>query len=212
MRDNPRTPLLSALAGAVLLGGLVTFVLVLPDGEPEATSFETSLPGEGNGSLVLPDELEGGLVAVDLGTLPAELTEGFGDVARLAEQEESIGDGLEETVGVPGAFRVYAAEDGSALAQVTALDRAPGLFTPDALPIDPGVLGVERAQAELVKVDDAVCSLDWGAEVAAGQPVPADPPRAIRCQLGDGERTYELTAQGLTPDEGAAVLQGLADA
>ncbi len=212
MRDNPRTPLLSALAGAVLLGGLVTFVLVLPDGEPEATSSETSLPGEGNGSLELPDELEGGLVAVDLGTLPAELTEGFGDVARLAEQEESIGDGLEETFGVPGAFRVYAAEDGSALAQVTALDRAPGLFTPDALPIDPGVLGVERAQAELVKVDDAVCSLDWGAEVAAGQPVPADPPRAIRCQLGDGERTYELTAQGLTPDEGAAVLQGLADA
>ncbi|MCW2817003.1 MAG: hypothetical protein JWN84_4458 [Nocardioides sp.] len=195
---------------------MVTFVLALPDGEePEATSAEsseTSLPGGDNGALELPDELTGGLVAVDLGTLPAELTEGFGDVARLAEQEASIAEGLEETFGVPGAFRVYAAEDGSALAQVTALDRAPGLFTPDALPIDPGVLGVERAQAELVKVDDAVCSLDWGAEVAAGQPVPETPPRAIRCQLGDGDRTYELTAQGLSPDDGAAVLQGLADA
>lgn len=210
MRDNPRITYLSALAGVVLLGGVVGFSVILSDGGGEESS---SVSSGSEGSIELPDELTGGLVAVDLGTLPAEVSQTLGDTSELTRQEEAIAAGLEETFGVPGAFRVYAAEDATAIAQVTALDKAPGLFTPDALPIDPGVLGVARAQSELVRIDDAVCSLDWGAEVPEGQPIdPAADPRAIRCQLGAGERTYELTAQGLSADDGVAVLQDLADA
>lgn len=212
MRDNPRIFYASALAGAVMLGGVVAFSVVLPEGGEDAAAGTSAEGGSSASPIELPDELEGGLVAVDLGTLPEELSQTLGDTSDLTRQEEAISQGLQDTFGVPGAFRVYAAEDASAIAQVTALDKAPGLFTPDALPIDPGVLGVARAQSELVRIDGAVCSLDWGAEVPEGQPIdPAAAPRAIRCQLGDGDRTYELTAQGLTPDAGVAVLQDLAD-
>lgn len=220
MRDNPRTTLVSALLGVVLLGGVFVFTVVVPelgdDAEPAgAESGEAASAGEPLAPVELPDELGGGLTAVDLGTLPDDLAQQFGDLEALKEQETSITEGLARVFGAPGAFRVYAAADASAVAQVTVLDRAPGLFAPDALPIDPAVVDVARAPSELVSVDGATCSVNWGEAVPAGQPIdPAAKPQAVRCQLGsqDDRRTYELTAQGLSVDDTVAVLTELATA
>ncbi|MDO9457356.1 hypothetical protein [Nocardioides sp.] len=215
MRDNPKATVINVVLGVVLLGGLFVFTVVVPDlgddPEPAAGTPSESASAPAQGPIDLPDKLSSGLVAVDLGNLPDQLAQQFGDLEALKKQEGSIADGLEQVFGVPGAFRVYAAEDGSAIAQMTALDKAPGLFTPDALPIDPEVLGVARAASELVEVEGATCSLNWGEEVPAGQAIdPAQDPQAIRCQLGAGERTYELTAQGLPLVDAVGVLKDLA--
>lgn len=217
MRDNPRTTVVSAVLGVVLLGGLFVFTVVVPELTEDAESSESGSSenaGTTDGSAIeLPDRLSGGFVAADLGTLPPDLAEQLGDIEALIDQEDSIAEGLGDVFGAPGDFRVYAVEDGSALAQVTVLDRAPGLFTPDALPIDPAVLGVARPASELVEVDGAVCAITWGQEVPEGQPVDeTQPPQAVRCQLGDEDRTYELTSQGLLVDEAVAVLRDLAEA
>lgn len=218
MRDNPRTTLVSALLGVVLLGGVFVFTVLVPelgdDAEPAAAERGASASAPDDlAPVALPDELSGGLTAVDLGTLPAELAAQFGDLESLKDQETSITEGLARVFGVPGAFRVYAAADASAVAQVTVLDKAPGLFAPDALPIDPALVDVARPPSELVSVDGATCSVNWGEAVPAGQPVdPATQPQAVRCQLGgqDDQRTYELTAQGLSVDDTVAVLKDLA--
>ncbi|WP_148613648.1 hypothetical protein [Nocardioides rubriscoriae] len=223
MRDNPRTTVVSALLGVVLLGGVVVFTVLVPKlgDDPQSSSgssSESSTGGAGAtpaGPIDLPDELPGMLVAADLGTLPPQLAQSFPAAADLMKQEDSIAEGLQKVFGVPGAFRLYAATDASAVAQLTVLDRAPGLFTPDTPPIDPAVIGLARASSELVKVDDAVCSVNYGdnSQVPAGQPIdPAQQPQAVRCQLGAGERTYEATTQGLTVDATVELLHGLADA
>lgn len=214
MRDDPRTTALSAAAGVVLLGGLFAFTVLVPEiGDEPEHSYETSSePLDGpmesqSGPIELPDQLDGDLVAVDLGTLPADLAQRFGEVEAVREQEAAVVTGLSDVFQVPAAFRVYAATDGSALAQITVLDRAPGLFAPDALPVDPAAIGLTRAASELVRVGDAVCSVSWAEQVPAGQPIdPAVEPQGVRCQLGVGERTFEITAQGLTVDETVANL------
>lgn len=224
MRDNPRTTVVSAVAGVVLLGGVFAFTVLVPklgdDDEvtyqgssqavPEpmgATATASPAPGSTSGPVDLPDKIGQKLVAVDLGSLPAALATQFGDLAALKKQEAAITDGLTDVFGVGGAFRVYAATDGSAIAQVTVLDKAPGLFAPDALPVDPEVIGVTRAPSELLKVDDAVCSVSWPAEVPKGQEVdPAVKPQGVRCQRGAGDRTFELTSQGLSVEETVSLL------
>jgi hypothetical protein len=213
MRDNPRTTVVSVLLGVVLLGGVFAFTVLVPKiGDQDAASAESSATADPLPPVVLPDELAGGLEAVDLGTLPAELAQKFGDVDALKKQEDSIAEGLDRVFGVPGSFRVYAAADGSAVAQVTVLDKAPGLFTPDALPIDPKVINVARAPSDLVDVDGATCSINWGEAVPAGTAIdPAAMPQGVRCQLGqDDRRTYELTSQGLSVDDSVAILKKLA--
>ncbi|MFB9313183.1 hypothetical protein [Nocardioides plantarum] len=221
MRDNPRTTVISAVAGVVLLAGVFAFTVLVPklgDDDAEATYVGSAEPASGpvataDGPVTLPDKIGDQLVAVDLGTLPADLAQRFGDLGALKKQEAAITDGLDDVFDAQGAFRVYAAADGSAIAQVTALDKAPGLFAPDALPVAPSAIGVTRAASELVKVDDAVCSVSWPAEVPKGTAVdPKVQPQGVRCQMGVGERTYELTSQGLTVKESVANLEALASA
>lgn len=206
-RSSAASTVLSAVLGVVLLAGVVAFTVGLNAADDtEPASSETAA-----GAIDLPDSLSNGMVAVDLGTLPEELTAQLGSVDELPAQEAAVAEGLARVFGVPGEFRVYAAEDATALANVTVLDKAPGLFTPDTLPIDPSVIGVTRAQSELVDVDGATCSVAWPAEVPEGQEIdPTVTPQAVRCQLGAGERTYEITAQGLTVDDSVAVLKALA--
>lgn len=212
MRDNPRTTVVSAVLGVVLLGGVFGFAVVLPEliDEPQAepTSGESDLA-----PVELPDELPPGFVAIDLGTLPETVTGADFDVQDVVTQQDSISEGLEETFGVPGKIRYYAAEDGMSGASVTVLDKAPGLFLVNSVPVDPAVVGLARLPSELVKVDDAVCELSWGENgaVPEGQPVDTTQvPAAVRCQIGEGERTYEVTGQGITLDATVAIAQDLA--
>ena len=219
MPDTPRSPvsstLVSALVGVLLLGAVFVFTVVVPKiGDDEAAaSGETTAEAEQAPALepvALPDALPPNLVAVDSGALPAAVGAQFGDVSGLREQEDSIGAGLESLFGDTGAFRLYAADDGSALVSITVLDRAPGLYVPEAPPVDPATLGLERSAVEMVEADGAVCSLNWGEEVPAGQPIdPAALPGAIRCQRGEGERTFEISAQGITLDATIAVLDAV---
>lgn len=210
MRESTRTTLVATVVGLLLLGAVVAFAVALPEGDAESASEETGAPAA-PAPLELPDELSDGLVAVDTGDLPAELAAQFGDLDELRAREESVGEGLESLYGVPGEFRLYAAVDGSTLVSVTVLDREPGLFVPETPPIDPGLLGVERASVELVPVGDAVCSVAWGEDVPEGQPVdPTQPPQNTRCQLGVDGRTFEITAPGLPPEEVVALLDEVA--
>ena len=79
--------------------------------------------------------------------------------------------------------------------------------------VDPSAIGVTRAPSELVKVDDAVCSVSWPAEVPEGTAVdPKVEPQGVRCQMGAGDRTYELSSQGLTVEETVSSLEAVASA
>lgn len=205
--------MISAVAGVALLGGLVAFAVLLPEREEDAAPAEpTGVTSEGSGStgsIELPDELSGGLQAIDLGTLPSELAQQFGDPEQLVAQQDSISAGLEEIYDAAGAFRIYASVEGPSLVQVTVLDKAPGLFV-EALPVDAEVLGVARPSSELVRVDDAVCSIAWGEDVPTGQPVDPDAaPQAVRCQLDAGGRTIEISTQGLSVEATTGLLDEL---
>ncbi len=185
--------------GLVLLGAMAAFAIALPE-VTEADGAETS---EELAPVELPDELPHGLVAQDLLTgEPAD---------RYVEAQTAAVEGLEEIYGDDAAVRGYAREDGSAQATVTVLDRAPGLFDPHGPPLDPKLYGLERMVYELKRVGDAVCDLFWQQSVPEGSKVDESAaPASMQCQLGDGERTIELFASGITLDEGIDVLESLA--
>ena len=107
-------------------------------------------------------------------------------------------------------MRGYARADGSAQATITVLDRAPGLFDPHGPPLDPKMYDLERMVYELKRVGDAVCDLFWQQSVPEGGKIDGSlAPASMQCQLGDGDRTFELFASGLTLEEGVDVLESL---
>lgn len=209
MSESSRTTLVGVLVGLVLLGAVVAFAVVLPEQADGTEAEEAGSPAPATGSVDLPDELPGGLVAVDTGTLPEAVAAQF-EIDTLREQEASVEEGLAEVFGVPAAFRIYldpAAPPGTPLIQLTALAKPPGLYTPDTLPVDPALLNLERASIELVRVGDGVCSITWGQDVPEGQPIdPDQTPQALSCQLGADGRTYEIRAQGITPEDAVDLL------
>jgi hypothetical protein len=188
---------IGVVLGLVLLGAMAAFAIALP----EVTGADGSEPAE-LAAIELPDELPHGLVAQDrLTGEPAD---------RYLEAQESAVEGLEEIYGDAAAVRGYAREDGSAQATITVLDRAPGLFDPHGPPLDPELYDLERMVYELKRVGDAVCDLFWQQSVPKGSEVDdSAAPASMQCQLGDGERTIELFASGLTLDEGIDVLESL---
>lgn len=194
MSERSAAPIGVAL-GVVLLGAVAAFGIALP----KATDDEAAKAEE----IVLPDELPHGLVAQD------QL--GGPDAERYASAQESGAEGLEDIYGAAAALRGYASEDGSVQVTITVLDRAPGLFDPHGPPIDPALLELERSVYELRRVGDAVCDLYWQQPVPEGQAIDeAVDPAALQCQLGEGDRTYELFGSGLSVDEAVEVLESLA--
>ncbi len=188
---------IGVVLGVVLLGAVAAFGIALP----RATGGDEESAGT-PAEIVLPDQLPHGLVAQD--NLDGEVAERY-----LAAQESAV-EGFKDLYDAPTAVRGYAARGGRVQATITVLDQAPGLFDPHGPPIDPAVLGLERSVYELVRVGDTVCDLFWQQTVPQGQPIDeAVPPAALQCQLGDGDRTIELFASGLSLDEGVAVLESL---
>ncbi|WP_137292333.1 hypothetical protein [Nocardioides dongxiaopingii] len=208
MSASSRSTLLAAVVGLLLLGGLVVFATSLPDGDAASSDQDAAA-----GPIDLPDELPGGLLALDGDDLPEELTAQLTDLDQLQGQEDSAGARLTEVFGVPSAFRIYAAVDQSSVAQVTAVDKAPGVFLPDFPPIDPELIELTRPAVELVDAGDALCVVTWGQAVPAGQEVDETaPPQSLRCQQGAGERTYEIFGQGMTVDAAVEALDALVSA
>lgn len=186
------------LLGVVLLGAVAAFGIALP----EATGEEEKSADEQD-EIVLPDKLPHGLVAQD--DLDTEVA------ARYEAAQQSGAEGLEEVFGVPAAVRGYAAKGGQVQVTITVLDQAPGLFDPHGPPIAPEVLGLERSVYELRRVGDAVCDLFWQETVPQGQPIDESiDPAAVQCQLGDGDRTIEMFASGLSLSDATDVLESLA--
>jgi hypothetical protein len=183
------------LTGVVLLGAVAAFGIALP----KVTDDEAGEAEE----IVLPDELPHGLVAQD--QVGGEMAD------RYAAAQKSGTEGLEEIYGDPAAIRAYAGEGGAVQVTITVLGRAPGLFDPHGPPIDPALLEVERSVYELRRVGEAVCDLYWQQSVPEGQPVDESvDPAAVQCQLGDGDRTFELFGSGLSAEEAVEVLEAVA--
>ncbi|WP_340540857.1 hypothetical protein [Nocardioides sp. GXZ039] len=206
---STRSQILAAVLGLVLLAAMVGFAVGLPKSEgDEAPDLDSS--DSSSADVSLPDSLPGGLIALDSGDLPPELQAQIADPTILAEQQKSAVDSLSELYDAPASFRVYSAEDGLSVAQVTGVGRAAGVMLADFPPIDPGLLGVARNNVELVDVGDAVCALTWSGQVPQGQPIdPAEVPQAVRCQQGDDARTFEIQAQGMSAETAADVVDSL---
>lgn len=208
MRDSGRPTLIGAVLGVLLLGAVVAFAVLVPElsDDAEPMGAETTTEPAALEPVELPDTLPLGLLAVDSGELGPDVP-----IEGLAEQEASAVEQLESLFGDAAAFRVYATPARDVIAQLVVLDRAPGLFTPETIPLDPALSGNERDAVEMVNVDGTVCSVNYGAPVAAGQPIdPTAVPVSVRCQLGAGERTYDISAQGVTVDQTLEVLQAAA--
>jgi len=186
--------------GIVLLAAVAGLGIALP----EVTDDDAPGGAEETSAISLPDTLPHGLVAQD--AVGGELA------GRYADAQRSMADNLEELYDDAAAVRGYASEDQRVQATVTVLDRAPGLFDPDGPPVDPEILGLERSVYELVRVGDAICNLSYQQVVPQGQPVDETaPPAAVRCQRGEGERTIELFASGVTVEQAIEVLDAVAD-
>ncbi|MGA8255964.1 MAG: hypothetical protein WB767_05245 [Nocardioides sp.] len=206
--SSARPAVLGALSGALLLAVVVGFAV----GVPELKDGET---GEASGSLEaveLPDVLPGGLIANDSGRLPTDLVPA--DITeQIVQVQESAAAQLGDLYDAPAALRGYSSLDGTTGGYLIVLDQAPGLFAPEGPPIDAEVNGFARAPYELIAVDGAICDISWGSPVELGQPVDEEQvPGSVRCQLGDGGRTWEINVSGLTADAAVEILHSLADA
>ncbi|KQP63398.1 hypothetical protein ASF47_14970 [Nocardioides sp. Leaf285] len=203
-----RTRVAGVVLGAVLLALMVVFAVVLPriDSGAEELSGADSVAA-------LPDELPGGLRALDLGVEapegqdPAQAEE---LTQRQTELQESAGERLSEVFDAPAEVRIYADEALQRQAAVAVVGVPAGLFIPGALPVDPALLDLARSSTELERVGDAVCQLTYGQNVPAGQPVPEDDPAGVTCQLGAEGTTYWIQGGGITAEEAVAVLDDLA--
>jgi len=189
--------------GVVLLGAVAAFGIALPKATDDDGPAGAETAGAETAAVALPDDLPHGLVAQD--QLDGEAA------GRYAAAQESAVEGFAEIYDEPVAVRGYANDDGSIQATVTVLDRPPGLFDPNGPPIDPEVLGLARSIYELRRVGDAVCNLNFQQVVPQGQPVDdGAAPTSLQCQQGDGDRTIELFASGLTLDQAVEILDELA--
>lgn len=210
MRDSGRPTLIGAVIGVLLLGAVVAFAVLVPElDDDKAAAVEHSYEADADpepAPAVLPDSLPQGLVAADSGDLGADVP-----IDGLLEQEASAGEELEKLFDAKAVFRLYASPSSAekqALAQVVVIDGEPGLFTPETIPIDPALLDLARPPVEMQRIGDAVCSVNYGQPVAAGQPIdPTAPPLTVRCQQGAGGRTYDISTQGLTVEEAIEVLE-----
>lgn len=179
--------------GVVILGLLVAFSVGLPKAVGDS---------EG-GDLALPDTLPGGYTAADLPEAFTGEYEKQGDaISSQQQQTREHGDEvLADVLDEEAVTRTYASKDLRTAVFVQAFRAAGGAFAPDSLP-DP-----EQAQGapEMVAVGDAACIVT-SSPAQPGQPAdPSAPPAYTQCQLGDGELTVQVGAQGVPPEDVAQI-------
>lgn len=204
VKSSPRAALLAAGGGVVLLALVVGFAVGLPEiSDDHAAADEATSSGPRIETLVaLPETLPQGLVSLTSPEMPADLVAQTGGAEKIAEIIASASDNVADLFGGPADFGLYGKLDGSALLTVTVAPGEPGLFLPDGAPISAEVQGVPRSDLEVVRIDDAVCSVLYSQPVAPGQPVdPEEQPARIHCQLGSSGLLYDVTGQGLSVAE-----------
>lgn len=204
-----RSRIVGVVLGVAGLLALVVLAVVLPrisggsaTGSEESSSGVTGEPTE----VVLPPTVPGyALVEAE------DDTPGAADLtARLDSAEELV----EQTYDVPVTVGLYNGDEGAQdmrTAVVTAATAPAGLFLPSGPAPDPELLGLERNQAELVRVGEAVCNVVYGEPVPAGQPVDESvPPGGVQCQLTSGDVTFQVDGSAMTAEEATALLEALA--
>ncbi|WP_232678298.1 hypothetical protein [Nocardioides sp. R-C-SC26] len=203
--SSSRTAVTGIAAGVLLLGGLGGFAIGLPEWiDDGGSTTSAAIPTE------LPDVLPGGLVASDSGKLPAEMATEE-DIARIAEVRESAAEGLSGLFEGDAIIRSYASVDRAKAGFVMVVAVEPGLFVPQGPPVDPAISGMARDAFELIRIDDAICDLNWGQPVPAGQPIDeAAEPAAVRCQLGANGATYEANFIGVPAETVVEILHTIA--
>ena len=191
---NASTQRLVGIAGGVIaLALLVALGVFLPkiDDGGDASS------GSSESSVVLPDELPGGLVAIDSADLPEALSSQIAPREQVLAGQKASSEQVSSLFGTGAQLRVYATPDAQSLATVIVVDETPGPFLPDG---PPAVEGAAAAAYDLVPVGDGVCAQYFTSPTdAQGQPVEGGQPVLGRshCQVGSGDSTIDVTTQGL---------------
>lgn len=212
---SSRGPILGALTGLVLLGGLVAFTLGLNEADDGTSVAGATASGEArttDGAIDMPEVLPGDLVSVTSAAMPTGLVDQLGGREVIVKSLVTGADGIADLYGGPAGLALYGRTDASALMTIAVSTTAPGLFLPDGLPpLTPEAAGVARAQQVLERVDGAVCNVGFKEAVPLGQPVDeAELPVSTICQLSDGGRTYQLSGNGVSEEEAVTALKALA--
>ncbi|WP_244931274.1 hypothetical protein [Nocardioides sp. W7] len=189
--------------GAVVLGLLIVLAVALPKAQGETGS---------TGAADLPATLPGGWTATDAlkpDELPAEAGIDAEAIERQAERRAFAEQAYAEVYDDAPSFRTYTDESLQKFALVTVFAGEAQAFAPGDPPVDAEAEGMARSTSELVRQDDALCSVSYQA-VAAGQDAGA--PTSISCQLPTAGQTIQVQAQGVTVEEAFALLDELATA
>lgn len=202
-----RSTVVGAALGAVLLGLLVAFSVALPE------SAESSASAPDDAAITLPESLPGEWTAVDVLVPDSGTPE---DAEKFAEQQQAAVTYVNDVLGevypdYPTAFRAYANDDLSSFVTLTVFAAPGGAFAPNGF-TSAERAGLAKAPLELLRVDGAVCQVNWRA-VADTEEFPADErPLGTSCQLDEGGRTFQLSTQGMSVEETAALLHQAAAA
>jgi hypothetical protein len=174
--------------GAIALALLVVLAVLLP----KAHGAEVE-------SVDLPDELPGGLIALDVDReLPAEagLPDNFAQV-QGAQARTTMSD-YEDAYGDPVAFRGYADQQLQTVAFVTVFAGDGDAFGPD--------FGTSQS-TQLVKSGDAVCELSFQ-QTQTGQV--SDEPTTVTCQVSGEGQTVQVATGGISVEETVKLADGIA--
>lgn len=193
---NTRAALIGLVLGAVLLGLIAVFAIVLPK-----VSDESEAAGA---PIVLPDRLPGGYVATDLPEAFAGAPGGSEDQIDAAVRNEKAareyGDQVLAESGATAATRTYVGEDLQTAVVVQAFRAAGGAFAPfqfnDPANAEPG-----QEVESLVRVGEAVC-IQHGTAAGEGRIEGG----YVQCQKSEGELTIQVTTP-LELEEAAEMVE-----
>ncbi len=216
-----RSTAAGAVSGVLLLAGAVGFGVGLPKVVDDGTASASDLP-------VLPDRLDDRMVALsavtpdDAGTTSDEdagLVQQLADAAADSDAESSENLAAQYDAAVVRAYvdvQAMAAADGtSAPAQmsVTVVPGDAGLVIPSG----PFQIDQNGSHYELQEIDGYRCAVAYreAADPTTGMPTGEEVPAAnyqAECRAERGGLTYDVYANGLTPEELVGYLDQVLDA
>ena len=179
---NSRIAILGIALGAIILGLIAVFAIVLPKAADDAS-----------GAVKLPDTLPGGYVATDLpkafAGAPATDQEQVDAAVRSEKAARAFGDEVLADSGATAATRTYLGKDLQTAVVVQAFRAAGGAFSPFQF-TNPETVQAGSQVEQLVRKGHAVCiergQADGQGGVSGGY---------IQCQRSEGNLTIQVTTQ-----------------
>ncbi len=203
-----RSTLAGAATGVVLLVGAVGFGVGLPKVVDDPAAASTTLP-------TLPDRLDDrftalqSITAEEAGMTTPEQTAQFDDFTkRSVEAEKKAQKNLSDEYGA-AAVRGYldvpdagSQQTAAPTLAVTVVPGSPGLLNPQG----PFAIDQNGGHYELKEVQGKRCAMTWNEQVDPTTGVPTGQPPtgadySVQCRTESKGLTYDITSNGLTPDE-----------